>query len=87
VVFVHLLGITDRLKSHQNVTELLEITRSRVQRRLARMSSVEIIQRFGKHSSCHLQVEYVLVGCFYKPYLEQAVGGVCSTQGTYEIQS
>jgi hypothetical protein len=29
--------------------------------------------RFGKHSSCHIQDEYVLVGCFWKPFIRQAV--------------
>jgi hypothetical protein len=31
--------------------------------------------RFGKHYSCHLQGECVLVGSFSKPHTEQAVGG------------
>jgi hypothetical protein len=72
VVFVHLWGITDRLKSHQNVTELLEITRSRVQRRLARMSSVESYPTFRQTlqlpSSGRICIDLV----FLEPYLEQA---------------
>jgi hypothetical protein len=36
---------------------------------------LRIIQCFGKHHSCHLQGEYVKVGCFWKPYIGQAVGG------------
>jgi hypothetical protein len=34
-----------------------------------------IIQRFGKHCSFYLMDEYVMVGRFWKPYIEQAVGG------------
>jgi hypothetical protein len=33
------------------------------------------VQRFGKHRSCHLHIEYVLVGRFWKPHTGQAVGG------------
>jgi hypothetical protein len=36
---------------------------------------LKIIQRFGKHCSCYLQGEYVIVGRFWKPYIGQAVGG------------
>jgi hypothetical protein len=32
-----------------------------------------IIQRFGKHCSCHLHGEYVMAGRFWKPYFRQAV--------------
>jgi hypothetical protein len=35
----------------------------------------KVIQHFGKHCSCHVQGEYVLVGHFWKPYVGQAVGG------------
>jgi hypothetical protein len=35
---------------------------------------LKIIQRFGKHRSCHLQGEYAMVRRFWKPYLGQAVG-------------
>jgi hypothetical protein len=35
---------------------------------------LRIIQRFGKHCCCHLQGECVVVGHFWKPYIEQAVG-------------
>jgi hypothetical protein len=35
---------------------------------------LKIIQRFGKHSSCHLQGKYVMVGRFWQPYIGQAVG-------------
>lgn len=34
-----------------------------------------IIQRFGKHRSCRLQGEFVMVGQFWKPYTGQAVDG------------
>jgi hypothetical protein len=34
---------------------------------------LRIIQRFGKHCSCHLQGEYVMVGCFWKPYTDLAL--------------
>jgi hypothetical protein len=34
-----------------------------------------VIQRFGKHYSCHLQGECVQVGLFFKPYIGQAMGG------------
>jgi hypothetical protein len=34
---------------------------------------VKII-RFGKHCSCHLQGEYVMVGRFGEPYVGQAAG-------------
>jgi hypothetical protein len=34
-----------------------------------------VIQRFGKHCSCHLQGEYVEAGRFWKPYIGQALGG------------
>jgi hypothetical protein len=33
-----------------------------------------IIQHFGKHCSCHLQG--IMVGCFWEPYIGQAVHGV-----------
>jgi hypothetical protein len=36
---------------------------------------LKIIQRFGRHCSCHLQGEYVMVGRFLKPYIAQTVGG------------
>jgi hypothetical protein len=36
---------------------------------------LKIIQRFGKHCSCHLQGEYVMVGHFWQPYIGQTVGG------------
>jgi hypothetical protein len=36
---------------------------------------LRIIQRFGKHFSCNLQSEYVMVGRFLKPYTGKAVGG------------
>jgi hypothetical protein len=36
---------------------------------------LQVIQRFGKHRSCHLQGEYILVGRFWRPYIGQAVGG------------
>jgi hypothetical protein len=36
---------------------------------------LNVIQRFGEHFSRHLQGECVLVGCFWKPYIEQAVRG------------
>jgi hypothetical protein len=36
---------------------------------------LEVIQNFGKHCSCHLQGEYVLVRGFGKTFIEQAVGG------------
>jgi hypothetical protein len=36
---------------------------------------LRIIQRFGKHCSCHLQGECVVVGRFLKSYTGQAVGG------------
>jgi hypothetical protein len=36
---------------------------------------LKVIQCFGKHFSCHLQGECVLVGHFWKPYKGQAVGG------------
>jgi hypothetical protein len=35
---------------------------------------LRIIQRFGKHCSCYLQGEYVMIGRFLKPYMGQAVG-------------
>jgi hypothetical protein len=34
-----------------------------------------IIQAFGKHLSCHLQGDCVMVGSFWKPYIGQAVSG------------
>jgi hypothetical protein len=37
---------------------------------------LKIIWRFDKHCSYHLQVEYLMVGRFWKPYAGQAVGGV-----------
>jgi hypothetical protein len=36
---------------------------------------LNVIQRFGKHPSCHLQGECLLVGCFWKPYIEQVISG------------
>jgi hypothetical protein len=36
---------------------------------------LEVIQHFTKYCSCHLQSEYVFVGHFWVPYVEQAVGG------------
>jgi hypothetical protein len=36
---------------------------------------LRIVQRFGKHCNCHLQSEYVVAGCFWKPYIGQAVCG------------
>jgi hypothetical protein len=36
---------------------------------------LKIIQHFGKHCSCHLQHEYVMVVHFWKLYTGQAVGG------------
>jgi hypothetical protein len=36
---------------------------------------LSIIQRFGKHCSCHLQGECVVVERSWKPYIGQAVGG------------
>jgi hypothetical protein len=36
---------------------------------------LRIIHRFGKHCSCHLQGECVVVGRFWKPYIGQEVGG------------
>jgi hypothetical protein len=36
---------------------------------------LKIIQRFGKHYSCHLLGKYVIVGCFWRPYIRKAVGG------------
>jgi hypothetical protein len=36
---------------------------------------LRIIQRFGKHYSCHLQGDCVEVGRIWKPYIGQAVGG------------
>jgi hypothetical protein len=36
---------------------------------------LKVIQRFGKHCNCHLQGEYVLVGCFWEPHIGQEVGG------------
>jgi hypothetical protein len=35
----------------------------------------KIIQRVGKHCSCHLQGESVMVGRFRWSYIGQAVGG------------
>jgi hypothetical protein len=32
------------------------------------------VQHFGKHSSCHPQDEYVLVGQFWLSYVGQGVG-------------
>jgi hypothetical protein len=34
---------------------------------------LEIIQRFDKYCSCHLQGQYVIVGRFWKSYIGQAV--------------
>jgi hypothetical protein len=36
---------------------------------------LSIIQHFGKHCSCHLQRECVVVGRFWKRYIGQTVGG------------
>jgi hypothetical protein len=36
---------------------------------------LKIIERFGKHCSCHLQGEYVMVGRPWKHYTGQAVNG------------
>jgi hypothetical protein len=36
---------------------------------------LKIIQRFGKHCSCHLHGEYAVVRRFWKPYISDAVGG------------
>jgi hypothetical protein len=36
---------------------------------------LRVIQRFGKHCTCHLQGEYIVAGRFWKSYIEQAVGG------------
>jgi hypothetical protein len=36
---------------------------------------LRIIQRSGKHCSCHLQGEYVMAGRFRMPCIGQAVGG------------
>jgi hypothetical protein len=50
----------------------------------------KVIQSFGKHSSCHLQGEYILVECFLEAYVEQAVGGeweVCDKTGVAECRS
>jgi hypothetical protein len=35
---------------------------------------LRIIQCCGKHCSCHLQGECVVVGCFWKPYIGHVVG-------------
>jgi hypothetical protein len=35
---------------------------------------LKIIHRFGKHCSCHLQGEYVLIGRFWNPYIRQTIG-------------
>jgi hypothetical protein len=35
---------------------------------------LKIINRFGKHCSCYLQGEYVMVGRFWKPHIGQEVG-------------
>jgi hypothetical protein len=36
---------------------------------------LRINQRFGKHCSCRLQGEYLIIGRFWKPYIGQAIGG------------
>jgi hypothetical protein len=36
---------------------------------------LKIFHRFGKHCICHFQGKYVAVGGFWKPYIEQALGG------------
>jgi hypothetical protein len=36
---------------------------------------LKVIQRFGKQCSCHLQGESVLFWSFWKPFIEQALGG------------
>jgi hypothetical protein len=36
---------------------------------------LKVVQRFGKHCSYHLQGDCFLVGCFWKNYIEQVVGG------------
>jgi hypothetical protein len=36
---------------------------------------LKVIQCFGKHRCCHFQGECVLVECFWKPSIEQVVGG------------
>jgi hypothetical protein len=36
---------------------------------------LKIFERIGKHCSCHLQDEYVMVGRLWMPYIGQAVGG------------
>jgi hypothetical protein len=42
---------------------------------------LKVTHRFGKHCSCHLQVECVLVGRFLNPYIGQAVGGEWDVTG------
>jgi hypothetical protein len=39
------------------------------------MSNVEGYSTYRQHCNCHLQGECVLVACFWKPYMEQVVGG------------
>jgi hypothetical protein len=36
---------------------------------------LKIVQNFGKHCSFHRQGECVVIGCFWKPYIGQAVCG------------
>jgi hypothetical protein len=36
---------------------------------------LKVIQCFGKHYSCHLQGEYLLIRRFWKPNIGQALGG------------
>jgi hypothetical protein len=32
---------------------------------------LKIVQHFGKHCSCHLQGEYIMVGHFWQPDIER----------------
>jgi hypothetical protein len=36
---------------------------------------LRIIQCFSKHCSCHIQVKCIVVRCFWKPCIGQAVDG------------
>jgi hypothetical protein len=36
---------------------------------------LKVIRRFGKQCSYHLQGEYLLVGHFWRPYIQQAADG------------
>jgi hypothetical protein len=67
---VTILGCTFSFKMHSYNTPLSECTTSAFVDEPRRM--LRIIKRFGKHYSCHLQGEYVMVGCFWKPYIGQA---------------